>query len=178
MNIKKISSFSLVLLFLLSLAGCGSSGGDEVKNVPTVNSASWSKSQTDDITKGCMESEGSPSRILCECISSGISSTYTKDEWDKAYEVMSESGQATQAYMDIWSNCENKFGTAGDQAADGPTQDQLKQYDYPDCVQVLAPGNSGLTIRDNKRELGRADGMAGYCILPNSGGEKYYYQGR
>ncbi|MFM1985252.1 MAG: hypothetical protein RLZZ295_418 [Actinomycetota bacterium] len=169
---------------LISLALCGltftlASCGSSDSTVPvSVNAATWSNTETNEITQGCMDSEGSPSRTLCQCISTGITSAYSKSEWDQAYKVMSESGQATQAYMDVWNNCDVKFGTASDQPADGPTQEQLEQYNYPTCVQVLAPGNSGLSLADNDTELGRPDRQPGYCILPNSGGEKYYYQGR
>jgi hypothetical protein len=47
--------------------------------------------------------------------------------------------------------------------------------DYPPCVNVN--GMAGLVV-GAQQELGREDGQAGYCILPNSGGEKYYYSGR
>jgi hypothetical protein len=172
---RKLFWLTSALSLSMILAACGSSNSTEPVSV---NAATWSNAETNEITQGCMDSEGSPSRTLCQCISTGITSAYSKSEWDQAYKVMSESGQATQAYMDVWNNCDVKFGTASDQPADGPTQEQLEQYDYPTCVQVLAPGNSGLSLADNDTELGRPDRQPGYCILPNSGGEKYYYQGR
>lgn len=174
-NLRKFIGLFSVLVLSVTLVACGSSSSTEPVST---NAASWSKAQTDEITQGCMDSEGSPSRALCQCISLGISSTYSKTDWDAAYAVMSESGKATQAYEDIWNICDNKFGTVGDNAPDGPTQSQQQQSNYPTCVQVLAPGNSGLSLADNDTELGRPDRQPGYCILPNSGGEKYYYQGR
>jgi predicted RNA-binding Zn-ribbon protein involved in translation (DUF1610 family) len=47
---------------------------------------------------------------------------------------------------------------------------------YPECRRVANTKNGGLAIVPGW-QWQRADGQIGYCILPNSGGEKYYYPG-
>jgi len=47
---------------------------------------------------------------------------------------------------------------------------------YPECKRVANTKNGGLSIAPGW-QWQRADGQIGYCILPNSGGEKYYYPG-
>ena len=170
---------ALVILSLLGLSlllvSCGSSSSS---NATSVNAASWKSDDLTQLKNGCLDSEGAQTNAVCECFTTGISNGYSKSEWKIALAEMSKSGKATQVYMDTWSNCDNKFGSVGSSAPDGPTTSQQHQSNFPPCVQVLAPGNSGLSLNDNQHELGRGDGQAGYCILPNSGGEKYYYQGR
>jgi len=46
----------------------------------------------------------------------------------------------------------------------------------PECKRVANTKNGGLSIAPGW-QWQRADGQIGYCILPNSGGEKYYYPG-
>ena len=173
---KKIFGFIAAIGLVLTLASCGSSS---TTNAISANAASWTKSDLTEFENGCLNSEDSPTKAVCKCVTSELTNAYSKTDWKIAVDEMNKSGIATQVYMDSWTICENKFGSVGSGSApDGPTESQQKQANYPTCVQVLAPGNSGLSLADNDTELGRPDGQPGYCILPNSGGEKYYYQGR
>ena len=47
---------------------------------------------------------------------------------------------------------------------------------YPPCNRVAQTKNGGWAIVPGW-QWQRADGKIGYCILPNSGGEKYYFPG-
>ena len=47
---------------------------------------------------------------------------------------------------------------------------------YPECKRVANTKHGGLAIAPGW-QWQRSDGQIGYCILPNSGGEKYYYPG-
>lgn len=172
----KALKFLLVIGLASIVSACGSSKAEN-SSAPASTGSSWSQAELASLTKECIDSESGISKAMCDCLTTEISSTYSDTEWKAVVEQMDQTGVATNAYMKIWSGCENKFGSAGSNEPDGPSQNQT-QNSYPPCVQVLAPGNSGLSINDNQRELGRADGKPGYCILPNSGGEKYYYRGR
>jgi hypothetical protein len=172
---KKIFGFIAATALVLTLVSCGSSS---TTNAISANAASWNQQDKDDLTNGCLDWENGPSKVLCECFTTSISNVYSSSEFKVASEQMDKNGKPTQAYLDSWNNCDKKFGAAGDSVADGPSESQKQQASYPTCVQVLAPGNSGLSLADNDTELGRPDRQPGYCILPNSGGEKYYYQGR
>jgi hypothetical protein len=174
-RLKKVLVILSLIGSSLLLVSCGTSSSSKATSV---NAASWNSDDLSQLKNGCLDSEGTPTKALCECFSTGISNAYSKSEWKIAIAQMQKTGQATQAYMDTWNNCDSKFGSVGSSSPDGPSASQQKQSNFPPCVQVLAPGNSGLSLNDNQHELGRADGQAGYCILPNSGGEKYYYQGR
>ena len=172
---KKFFGFIAVISIVLSLTSCSSSSSS---NATSANAASWNQQDRDSLTNGCLDWENGPSKVLCECFTTSISNVYSSSEFKAVSEQMNQTGKPTQAYLDSWTNCDKKFGTAGESVADGPTDSQQQQANYPTCVQVLAPGNSGLSLADNDTELGRPDRQPGYCILPNSGGEKYYYQGR
>jgi hypothetical protein len=172
---KSVAVLASVALLSFTLSSCGtSSASDPV----SVNAATWSTAEVNDFKNGCVDAEGSSSQAICDCLVKTVTNTYTKSEWDIAVAEMNKTGIATKVYMDSWTNCTDKFGTVGNSSPGVAEEREQQQISYPTCIQVLARGNSGLSLADNDTELGRPDGQPGYCILPNSGGEKYYYQGR
>ena len=173
-NLRMPIGLLLVLSFSVTLAACGSSNTTEPVSA---NAASWSTQDKDNLTNGCLDWQNEPSRTFCECFTSAVADAYSIDEFNDASELMNQTGKATKAYEEAWNVCDRKFGAVEETISEEETQPQ-QQANYPTCVQVLAPGNSGLSLADNDTELGRPDRQPGYCILPNSGGEKYYYQGR
>jgi hypothetical protein len=173
-NPRKFIGLLSVLILSVTLVACGSPNSTEPVSA---NAASWSTQDKDSLTNSCLDWQNEPSKTFCECFTSSVAEAYSIDEFKDASELMNQTGTATKAYEEAWNVCDRKFGAVEEAISEESTQPE-QQANYPTCVQVLAPGNSGLSLADNDTELGRPDRQPGYCILPNSGGEKYYYQGR
>ncbi len=179
MRVKRIPLLVIGLAFLFLTNACSAtndSNGDSASGtaVPAATDV-WTQESKDLIVSDCSR-EGSLSQAYCQCVADGVSVSYSSPaEWNVAWDQIDETGQATNAFMRITESCDDKFGTVG---GSGSSELDGEQTNYPPCEQVLAPGNSGLTINDNRRVPGRADQQPGYCVLENSGGELYYYPGR
>ena len=179
MKEKRIRLFAIGLAFLFLTTACSASNdssGDSAssKDVPAASDV-WDQESKDLIVEEC-KLDDSLSLAYCHCFADGVSVSYSSpSEWNVAWDQIDDTGQATNAFMRITESCDDKFGMVGGAGSNG---DQEEQPSYPPCEQVLAPGNSGLTINDNKRVPGRADQQPGYCVLENSGGQLYYYPGR
>lgn len=141
----------------------------DLGKLESTNPEAWSKADIEELRLGCLESEFR-SGIFCACYVDSVSKTYPTKK-----EIVNDSG---------WERTIERLISSCESLEDGQNSNTNKPRpaeqtpNYPPCEMVLAPGQSGLTINDNRRELGRSDGQPGYCILPNSGGEKYYYPGR
>ena len=179
MKEKRIHLFAIGLAFLFLTTACSASNGSSGdsasgKDVPAASDV-WDQESKDLIVEEC-KLDDSLSVAYCQCFADGVSVSYSSpSEWNVAWDQIDDTGQATNAFMRITESCDDKFGMVGGAGSNG---DQEEQPSYPPCEQVLAPGNSGLTINDNKRVPGRADQQPGYCVLENSGGQLYYYPGR
>ena len=179
MKEKRIRLFAIGFAFLFLTTACSASNdssGDSTssKDVPAASDV-WDQESKDLIVEEC-KLDDSLSVAYCQCFADGVSVSYSSpSEWNVAWDQIDDTGQATNAFMRITESCDDKFGSVGGSGSSG---EQEEQPSYPPCEQVLAPGNSGLTINDNKRVPGRADQQPGYCVLENSGGQLYYYPGR
>jgi hypothetical protein len=176
---KRISllAIGLVLLFLSTSCSASNESNEDSASGSAVPAATdlWNQESKDSIVAEC-KLDDSLSQGYCQCFAEEVSISYSSpSEWNLAWDQIDQTGVATNAFMRITDTCDDKFGSVG---GSGSGEGETEQASYPPCVQVLAPGNSGLKINDNRKVLGRADQQPGYCVLENSGGELYYYPGR